>query len=629
MNTLYISIDSAPDELQEGLRLLAAHYPITEEKRPTTRTVEFEPSETFRVSSENDITTIYYAERVHVYRALGRLFGDPSPVGIAVNYDEKPLFPFIGVMLDCSRNAVHSVDGVKRLIRFLALMGMNALCLYTEDTYEVPGEPYFGMGRGAYSEGELRELDEYAITFGVEMFPCIQALAHLAQIIQWDVYKEVSDTPNILLAEDERTYALLRKMIEAATKPFKSNRIHLGMDEAHGLGTGKYKDIHGETRPFDIMLTHLNKVLEITRELGLDSMMWSDMWFRMGSKKDDYYDVESVIPQDVIDLIPKDITQVYWDYYHRDEEFYRDWIGRHRKLGSEPLVAPGAWTWGRLWTHYPFAFATVEPCVKVCKEMGVKDLLMTMWGDDGAECDFLSALPVLQFFGDHAYNEAPDGEMTRNNFHGVTGGDFDVWLLGGDLDAVSTLEDRSARAVNTSKWLLFDDPLVGLMQPVLEGHSYAEEYRELEVELERGARKDGLLDHHLELPKQLARVLSIKCDLPTRIRAAYDEGDKRALEHILADELPVLAAEVKTLWRVHRKLWHEQHKPQGWEIIDGRYGRLMNRIDTAQWRLKEYLGGKVESLPELEQHLEKPLSGNPKELPGAKYERIFTASSIK
>ncbi len=629
MNTLYVSIDSAPDELQHGLRLLAAEHPITEEKRPNTRTVEFAPADEFRVSTLNDVTTVYYAERVQVYRALGRLFGDPSPVGIAVEYDESPQFGMVGVMLDCSRNAVHSVAGVKRIIRNLALMGINALCLYTEDTYEVPGEPYFGMGRGAYSEGELRELDEYGATFGVEMFPCIQALAHLAQIIQWDAYRDVSDTKQILLAEDDRTYTLLRKMIEAATKPFQSKRIHLGMDEAHGLGSGRYKEINGEKRPFDIMLAHMGKVLEMTREMGLDPMMWSDMWFRLGSERDDYYDMDSVIPQDVIDLIPDDVVQVYWDYYHRDEDFYREWIARHRKLGSEPLVAPGAWTWGRLWTHYPFAFATVEPCVKVCKETGVKDLLMTMWGDDGAECDFLSALPVLQFFGDHAYNEAPDGEMTRNNFRGVTGGDFDVWLLGGDLDAVSTLEDRSARAVNTSKWLLHDDPLMGIMQPILEGHSYAQEYRELEVEIDRGIETDGLLDHHLEFPKRLARVLSIKCDLPARIRSAYEARDKRALEHIVADELPVLAAEVKGLWQTHRELWHEQHKPQGWEVIDGRYGRLMSRIDTAQWRLTGWLEGEIDRLPELEQHIEKPLEGSPKALPGAKYERIFTVSTIK
>jgi hypothetical protein len=40
-------------------------------------------------------------------------------------------------MLDCSRNAVMKVNAVKELIRKCALMGLNSLQLYTEDTYEV------------------------------------------------------------------------------------------------------------------------------------------------------------------------------------------------------------------------------------------------------------------------------------------------------------------------------------------------------------------------------------------------------------------------------------------------------------------------------------------------------------
>jgi len=42
-------------------------------------------------------------------------------------------------MLDCSRNAVFTVEKVKFLIRTLAKLGMNVLMPYTEDTYEVAG----------------------------------------------------------------------------------------------------------------------------------------------------------------------------------------------------------------------------------------------------------------------------------------------------------------------------------------------------------------------------------------------------------------------------------------------------------------------------------------------------------
>ena len=632
MNRLHISIESLPDELKTGMVFLKDDYPISEERTgfaPSARSVVFEKGDRIAVSSVNGLTTVTYVEPIHAFRCVGRLLGDPLPGDTAIEFEEKQLFPFIGLMLDCSRNAVHTVTGVKRLVRRMALMGLNALCLYTEDTYEIPGEPFFGYGRGPYTEAELKELDDYATHFDIEMFPCIQALAHLEQIIQWKAYQDVSDTKGILLAGDDGTYALIEKMITAAMKPFRSKRIHLGMDEAHGLGTGNYKKINGEVRSFDIMNKHLERVLEITREKGLDPMMWSDMWFRLGSKEDSYYDRDSVIPQDVIDMIPKDVTQVYWDYYNTDEDFYREWITRHRALGSEPLVAPGAWTWGRLWAYYPHAFATCEPCMKVSKEMGVKELLMTMWGDDGSECDFMSALPVLQFFADHAYNETVDEEMTQNNFHGVTGSDYDAWIAAGRIDAVSTLRDAGEFHPNTSKFLLWEDPLLGLCQPMLEGHSYTDEYAELEATLEETAHGNGLMDHHLELPRQVARVLSIKADLPSRLRAAYEEGRRDDIDTMLSDDLPVLAAEVKTLWQIHRKMWYYQHKPQGWEVVEGRYGRLMNRIDTARWRLQAYLSGEIESLPELEEIREKIYDHNPELLPDMNYARAFTASNIK
>ena len=74
----------------------------------------------------------------------------------------QPVFEHNGVMLDCSRNAVPRVEAVKMVLRKMALMGLNTLMLYTEDTYEVPEQPYFGYLRGRYSVEALRGLDSYA-----------------------------------------------------------------------------------------------------------------------------------------------------------------------------------------------------------------------------------------------------------------------------------------------------------------------------------------------------------------------------------------------------------------------------------------------------------------------------------
>ena len=74
----------------------------------------------------------------------------------------------IGVMLDMSRNGVMRPERLKRFIDLLSAMGYTYLQLYTEDTYEVEGQPYFGYMRGAYTAEELKEVDAYAAGKGID-----------------------------------------------------------------------------------------------------------------------------------------------------------------------------------------------------------------------------------------------------------------------------------------------------------------------------------------------------------------------------------------------------------------------------------------------------------------------------
>ena len=114
------------------------------------------------------------------------------------------------------------------------------LLLYTEDTYEVTDEPYFGYMRGRYSQAELRELDAYAKKQGMTIMPCIQTLAHLYAIKRWPEYWPHFDTDDILLAGDERVYTLIDHMFRSLAASLSCRTIHLGMDEAEMFARGRY-----------------------------------------------------------------------------------------------------------------------------------------------------------------------------------------------------------------------------------------------------------------------------------------------------------------------------------------------------------------------------------------------------
>ncbi|MFA5206062.1 MAG: beta-N-acetylhexosaminidase, partial [Lentisphaeria bacterium] len=315
------TVAGTPAELTSALRVLGKRYPIVEGGKGTA--LKFEKTGKAglcEVSLAKDVATVSYASANMALRAVGSLLAGLIPKGGSVS-EECPFSTF-GIMLDCSRNAVMRPEHFKGWLEGLALLGYNMAMLYTEDTYELDGEPRFGFLRGAYRTDELRDIDAYAASLGIEMIPCIQTLGHLERILGKPEYREVRDTTSVLLVDEPKTYELIERMVSHWATVFRSRRIHIGMDETHDLGRGRFYDRHGDERHFDIFNRHLGRVVSICKAKGLSPIIWSDMYFSMGSKTMNYYDKDGVIPGDVVKSIPHEASLVYWDYYHADKAFY-------------------------------------------------------------------------------------------------------------------------------------------------------------------------------------------------------------------------------------------------------------------------------------------------------------------
>ncbi len=614
MNRLHLDLAACPAELRAGLAAIRSEYPRRFTAAPGAPRLRFVPDPAgaagLQVVKDRRAVTIRYGRKTDAFRALGRVLGEGASGLKPGTFSERPRLDLLGVMVDASRNGVLRPEAARAFLCRLALMGYNSLMLYTEDTYEVPGEPFFGYLRGRYTRAELKALDAFADALGIEMFPCIQTLAHLSQILQWPAYRACRDTDDILLAGDKPTLKLVEKMIAAASAPFRSRRIHVGMDEAHGIGTGEFRRRFGEKNRFDILNSHLARVRAICRRLGLKPMIWSDMFFRLGSKTHDYYDRKAVIPPKVAARIPKDVGLVYWDYYHLDQAFYEDMIVGHRALGSEPLVAGGIWTWNHFWAALPFSLAVADACLKACKRKGVREVFMTLWGDDGMECDLFSALPGLQFCAEHAWADRVDNAFLAANFRGACDADYTAWLKAAGVDSVPGPVDPAKTSANIGKWLLWQDPLLGFLDPQVDNlPALSAHYAALSKALARAANP-ATGDRRLEFPAALARVLALKCVLRSQISAAYRSGNRKRLRALLARDLPALRRAADDLWRRHRRLWLELYKPFGLEVLENRYGGLRTRLESFADRLRDYLAGKTPSIPELEAKLEKIYPGD-------------------
>jgi len=147
-------------------------------------TLQEAATETIRIAYADGKAEITASEKAFLFRGLMTLVMKLEKNGEAAFTEEETVqFDHNGSMVDSSRNCVMSVEAVKAWIRMQASVGMNTLMLYTEDTYEVPGYPYFGALRGRYTAEELNELTEQTqgIYFGIGAYGTSAAAASLGR----------------------------------------------------------------------------------------------------------------------------------------------------------------------------------------------------------------------------------------------------------------------------------------------------------------------------------------------------------------------------------------------------------------------------------------------------------------
>lgn len=501
-------------------------------------------------------------------------------------------FRRFGTMIDCSRNAVMSLPVLKKWVDILADLGYSTLLLYTEDTYEVDNQPYFGHLRGRYSQEELKEIDVYAAQKGVEVIPCIQTLAHLNAIFKWGCYRDVCDCNDILLAEYDKTYALIEDMFASLSKCFTSKQVNIGMDEAHMLGRGKYLDVFGQKDRSQILVDHLAKVAKIAEKYGLELTMWGDMFFRMISGGNYYADVK--VSDEVKKKIPDNVNLVYWDYYSTDYDRYNNQIRLHNSVKDNCWFAGGLWSWTGFAPKNDYSIRATKVAMQACVDNGVKDVFLTMWGDDGGECSKFALLPSLYYAAEIAKGN-DDEAAIKAGFEAKYGMAFDDFMM---LDLLGTPCDIKNGIYNPEKYLLYNDCFMGKMDATVredDAASYAACANTL-----RALENHAQFGYLFSSMRALCDVLALKTDLGLRTRKAYLDGDKAALA-ALVGEYAEVEKRVDVFYEVYRTQWMLENKPHGFDVQDIRLGGLARRVRSCKECLKAYLDGQLERIEELEE----------------------------
>lgn len=519
---------------------------------------------------------IRYTSRTVLHPLLGAILAGEQPEA-----PRSHAFSARGLMIDCSRGGVPSIPFLKRTAARLSLLGLTHLALYTEDTYEVADMPFIGFARGRYSKSEIRELDDFCFSLGIELFPCIQTLGHLEHIFKNPRFKPFSDAPRILNVNSPEAREFVEHLILEALEPYRTKRIQFGADEPWGLGLGSSLDFNAPVPPKRLYLRHLANLSEIGARHGLTGMIWSD--YILGHSQN--------VPLTDAELreIPANLTLDYWNYVSRSEDEHEQNIRRLRTTDCELWISPGLHSWNRFFGDFSAASETGTIFCRAAARSGVRSAMTVLWGDDGAESlfctNFASAAHHLLCMSDP---ETTRGTTAR--YVAAVGG-FPLERYG-IFDGMNSPAPLHSVAPNpnwsVSKQLFYDDPLYGFLLRLTAPETMLLQLENAETAL-RELRSLSTGDRALRrLGMLFAKALRLKLAASASAHSGWSKANRGELKR--AGRLALDAAQaVRAFGTYYSELWLAERKPFGLEIPQTRIAGVAARLDVLRRRISAHL----------------------------------------
>lgn len=218
--------------------------------------------------------------------------------------------------------------------------------------------------------------------------------------------------------------------------------------------------------------------------------------------------------------------------------------------------------------------------------------------DNGAETPVDAVLPGLALYGYFGFHETYEEEAFKQEFAYATDASLEEFWLLDRFDTLFVTNGQNLAAENPSKYLLYQDPMVGIFDfhvTDLDTHTY---YKTLAAQLTtcKEPKYKALFAYY----KTLATVLTDKADLGVQIKSAYDKNDSAQLQEFCEVRIPKLLEKLRELKLQREALWMNDAKPFGFELLDIKLGGVLTRLESTQRRLKMFLEHPETHLEELE-----------------------------
>lgn len=314
---------------------------------------------------------------VQTLRQLIRVQGAQIP---ALRIEDWPDVANRGFYHDVTRGRIPTLAELKAMVDKLAFYKLNQLQLYVEHTFLFHGFSEVWRDDTPLTAEDILELDQYCTERHVELIPSLASFGHLYKVLRTKSYAELCELPgsdsepfslvgrnahHTLDVTNERSFLLVKQMLEEFMPLFTSRYFNLCADETFDLGTGRSREEAERAGKKRLYMDFLKRLCGVVIGHGRIPMFWGDIICQF--------------PEAVAEL-PEGTVCLNWGY--SPEQTDED-TRKLAEAGAVQYVCPGVQGWNNLVNSTRDAYENIRRMCTYARQYGAIGVLNTDWGDYG------------------------------------------------------------------------------------------------------------------------------------------------------------------------------------------------------------------------------------------------------
>lgn len=296
-----------------------------------------------------------------------------GPAAPHCTVSDRPAFAYRIIQYDVARGQTINVDYVKRMIRELARLKVNALLFYMENDFRFRKYPYLGR-EDTFTHEKAQELSAYARRHHMQLIPQFEALGHASAVLRNEELADMREAgdPWVFCTTQPRTWEFLDDVFGELVEAFPDSEfIHVGADEFE-FSFGKCEGCLARIEQVGIgglYADHMNRLNELVKKRGKVMMFWP-------SHHGPTPELSNMTLQ-YQDLLEKDCIPTEW-IYHGPPTYPT--IERYQQAGfMDVFCCPAVESYSRIWPDHVTTFRAIRGFYRAGEERGAGGAYCTTW----------------------------------------------------------------------------------------------------------------------------------------------------------------------------------------------------------------------------------------------------------